>query len=104
MYMWKVCSTIGYPRSGFICPPPVQSHPDVEYSEMVLYEVQLMREAGRGEEALKHLALYEPHISDLLTFEETRGGIESRDAPLNATSSKTFQDPNKNIIASLAGI
>ncbi len=40
---------------------------------MVLYEVQLMREAGMNENAFKHLELFEPHISDLLTLQETRG-------------------------------
>ncbi len=91
MYVWK--GVLYYRLPASVCPPSVQSHPDVEYSEMVLYEVQLMREAGRGEEALKHLALYEPHISDLLTFEETRGGIESHDAPLHPLKQNVSRPP-----------
>jgi len=51
----------------------IQTKPDYEFSEMILYEVQLMMEAGRGEDALKHISQFEPHICDFLTIWETKG-------------------------------
>ena len=50
-----------------------QTKPDYEFSEMILYEVQLMMEAGKGEDALKHISQFEPHICDFLTIWETKG-------------------------------
>jgi len=52
-----------------------QTKPDYEFSEMILYEVQLMMEAGRGEDALKHISQFEPHICDFLTIWETKAEV-----------------------------
>lgn len=51
----------------------IQSLPDYEFSEMVLYEVQLLQESGRGQDALKHLEDYKKFISDQLAYSEMRG-------------------------------
>ena len=40
---------------------------------MVLYEAQLLLEAGRPEDSLKHLQSFEQHICDPLTHWETKG-------------------------------
>ena len=42
---------------------------------MVLYEVQLLLEAGRKDEALKHSKAYENNICDPLSVMETRGQL-----------------------------
>ena len=52
---------------------PQAKPPDYEYSEMVLYEVQLLQEAGMKGEALKHIKSFESNISDPLSVMETRG-------------------------------
>ena len=57
-----------------VSPFSPQTRPDVEYSEMILYEVQLMLEAKRTEEAMKHLREYETYIADTLMSLETKGG------------------------------
>lgn len=46
---------------------------DYEYSELLLYQNQLLREAGLNKEALDHLTSYEKQICDKLAVEETRG-------------------------------
>lgn len=46
---------------------------DYEYSELLLYQNQLLREAGLIKEALDHLTNYEKQICDKLAVEETRG-------------------------------
>lgn len=46
---------------------------DYEYSELLLYQNQLLREAGLNKEALDHLTNYEKQICDKLAVEETRG-------------------------------
>ena len=51
----------------------VQILPDYEFSEMILYEVQLLMESGKSSEALKHLEDYKPYISDRLAYYETKG-------------------------------
>lgn len=55
----------------------VQTSPDkvdYEYSELLLYQNQVLREAGLYKEALEHLSNYEKQICDKLAVEETRGG------------------------------
>lgn len=54
----------------------VQTSPDkvdYEYSELLLYQNQVLREAGLHKEALEHLSNYEKQICDKLAVEETRG-------------------------------
>uniref|UniRef100_A0A4W5RJP6 N-alpha-acetyltransferase 15, NatA auxiliary subunit a n=1 Tax=Hucho hucho TaxID=62062 RepID=A0A4W5RJP6_9TELE len=46
---------------------------DYEYSELLLYQNQVLREAGLFKEALEHLTTYEKQICDKLAVEETRG-------------------------------
>jgi len=56
----------------------VQTSPDkvdYEYSELLLYQNQVLREAGLYKEALEHLSNYEKQICDKLAVEETRGGV-----------------------------
>ncbi|XP_073676167.1 N-alpha-acetyltransferase 15, NatA auxiliary subunit a [Garra rufa] len=48
---------------------------DYEYSELLLYQNQLLREAGLTKEALDHLTNYEKQICDKLAVEETRGEL-----------------------------
>lgn len=55
---------------------PVQTSPDkvdYEYSELLLYQNQVLREAGLFKEALEHLCTYEKQICDKLAVEETKG-------------------------------
>lgn len=55
----------------------IQTSPDkvdYEYSELLLYQNQVLREAGLHKEALEHLSNYEKQICDKLAVEETRGG------------------------------
>lgn len=46
---------------------------DYEYSELLLYQNQVLREAGLLREALDHLTTYEKQICDKLAVEETKG-------------------------------
>lgn len=46
---------------------------DYEYSELLLYQNQVLREAGLFKEALDHLISYEKQICDKLAVEETKG-------------------------------
>uniref|UniRef100_A0A8C5HMP0 N(alpha)-acetyltransferase 15, NatA auxiliary subunit a n=1 Tax=Gouania willdenowi TaxID=441366 RepID=A0A8C5HMP0_GOUWI len=48
---------------------------DYEYSELLLYQNQVLREAGLNKEALEHLSNYEKQICDKLAVEETRGEL-----------------------------
>uniref|UniRef100_A0A8C9YXU2 N-alpha-acetyltransferase 15, NatA auxiliary subunit n=1 Tax=Sander lucioperca TaxID=283035 RepID=A0A8C9YXU2_SANLU len=48
---------------------------DYEYSELLLYQNQVLREAGLYKEALEHLSSYEKQICDKLAVEETRGEV-----------------------------
>ncbi|XP_075872660.1 N-alpha-acetyltransferase 15, NatA auxiliary subunit-like [Nelusetta ayraudi] len=48
---------------------------DYEYSELLLYQNQVLREAGLYREALDHLNKYEKQICDKLVVEETRGDL-----------------------------
>uniref|UniRef100_A0A3B4AT79 Uncharacterized protein n=1 Tax=Periophthalmus magnuspinnatus TaxID=409849 RepID=A0A3B4AT79_9GOBI len=48
---------------------------DYEYSELLLYQNQVLREAGLHREALDHLNNYEKQICDKLAVEETRGEL-----------------------------
>uniref|UniRef100_A0A3Q4I3J0 N-alpha-acetyltransferase 15, NatA auxiliary subunit n=1 Tax=Neolamprologus brichardi TaxID=32507 RepID=A0A3Q4I3J0_NEOBR len=48
---------------------------DYEYSELLLYQNQVLREAGLHKEALEHLSNYEKQICDKLAVEETRGEL-----------------------------
>ncbi|TNM86249.1 hypothetical protein fugu_008520 [Takifugu bimaculatus] len=48
---------------------------DYEYSELLLYQNQVLREANLHKEALEHLSNYEKQICDKLAVEETRGEL-----------------------------
>ncbi|MGH0162686.1 UNVERIFIED_CONTAM: hypothetical protein FKN15_064898 [Acipenser sinensis] len=48
---------------------------DYEYSELLLYQNQVLREAGLYKEAMEHLATYEKQICDKLAVEETKGEV-----------------------------
>uniref|UniRef100_A0A3Q4GYA8 N-alpha-acetyltransferase 15, NatA auxiliary subunit n=1 Tax=Neolamprologus brichardi TaxID=32507 RepID=A0A3Q4GYA8_NEOBR len=48
---------------------------DYEYSELLLYQNQVLREAGLHKEAFDHLNSYEKQICDKLAVEETRGEL-----------------------------
>ncbi|NXT91187.1 NAA15 acetyltransferase, partial [Anhinga rufa] len=48
---------------------------DYEYSELLLYQNQVLREAGLHKEALEHLCTYEKQICDKLAVEETKGEL-----------------------------
>lgn len=48
---------------------------DYEYSELLLYQNQVLREAGLYKEALEHLCTYEKQICDKLAVEETKGNL-----------------------------
>lgn len=64
-------------QSGLFFFWSVQTSPDkvdYEYSELLLYQNQVLREAGLHKEALEHLSNYEKQICDKLAVEETRGG------------------------------
>ena len=57
--------------------PSFQTSPDkvdYEYSELLLYQNQVLREAGLHKEALEHLTTFEKQMCDKLAVEETRGG------------------------------
>lgn len=59
-----------------ICLVYIQTSPDkvdYEYSELLLYQNQVLREAGLYKEALEHLGTYEKQICDKLAVEETKG-------------------------------
>ncbi|KAM8939478.1 N-alpha-acetyltransferase 15, NatA auxiliary subunit [Pelodytes ibericus] len=48
---------------------------DYEYSELLLYQNQVLREAELFKEALDHLCTYEKQICDKLAVEETKGDL-----------------------------
>ncbi|XP_078532912.1 N-alpha-acetyltransferase 15, NatA auxiliary subunit [Lissotriton helveticus] len=48
---------------------------DYEYSELLLYQNQVLREAELYKEALDHLVTYEKQICDKLAVEETKGEV-----------------------------
>ncbi|XP_030638927.1 N-alpha-acetyltransferase 15, NatA auxiliary subunit a [Chanos chanos] len=48
---------------------------DYEYSELLLYQNQVLREAGLFKEALDHLTSHEKQICDKLAVEETKGEL-----------------------------
>ncbi|XP_077135306.1 N-alpha-acetyltransferase 15, NatA auxiliary subunit isoform X1 [Ranitomeya variabilis] len=48
---------------------------DYEYSELLLYQNQVLREAELYKEALHHLCTYEKQICDKLAVEETKGDL-----------------------------
>uniref|UniRef100_A0A8C9SGI1 N-alpha-acetyltransferase 15, NatA auxiliary subunit n=1 Tax=Scleropages formosus TaxID=113540 RepID=A0A8C9SGI1_SCLFO len=48
---------------------------DYEYSELLLYQNRVLREAGLHKEALEHLTTYEKQICDKLAVEETKGEL-----------------------------
>ncbi|MCJ8733750.1 hypothetical protein PDJAM_G00227270 [Pangasius djambal] len=52
-----------------------QDKVDYEYSELLLYQNQVLREAGLFKEALDHLISYEKQICDKLAVEETKGEL-----------------------------
>lgn len=58
-----------------LLPQTTPDQVDYEYSELLLYQNQVLREAGLYKEALDHLHKYEKLICDKLAVEETRGGF-----------------------------
>ena len=46
---------------------------DFEQSELLLYQVMVLRESGRLKEAVRHLESYEHLICDKLAVKETKG-------------------------------
>ena len=75
LYMY-ICVLVATPPSVcdviVVCPSASQVKPDYEFSEMVLYEVQLMQEAGLVHDSLKHIRSFEADISDRLMLLETK--------------------------------
>ncbi|XP_044635845.1 N-alpha-acetyltransferase 16, NatA auxiliary subunit isoform X4 [Equus asinus] len=51
---------------------------DYEYSELILYQNQVMREADLFQESLEHIETYERQICDKLLVEEIKGTLEER--------------------------
>ncbi|XP_023369193.1 N-alpha-acetyltransferase 16, NatA auxiliary subunit isoform X2 [Otolemur garnettii] len=51
---------------------------DYEYSELILYQNQVMREADLFQESLAHIETYEQQICDKLLVEEIKGTLEER--------------------------
>lgn len=100
------CSRLKVPRHPHphLCPHSysaslsTQTSPDkvdYEYSELLLYQNQVLREAGLYKEALEHLSNYEKQICDKLAVEETRGGavgIASRRERRTATRTCSLFD------------
>lgn len=67
-----IIESVGFSKAPLFC----QTSPDkvdYEYSELLLYQNQVLREAGLYKEALEHLSTYEKQICDKLAVEETRG-------------------------------
>ncbi|XP_019854443.1 PREDICTED: N-alpha-acetyltransferase 15, NatA auxiliary subunit [Amphimedon queenslandica] len=58
---------------------PPQKLPDYEFSEMILYEVQLLMESGAYKDALKFLEDFRHYVSDMLAYAEIKGDILLRD-------------------------
>ncbi|XP_027829316.2 N-alpha-acetyltransferase 16, NatA auxiliary subunit isoform X3 [Ovis aries] len=56
--------------------PP--SKVDYEYSELILYQNQVMREADLFQESLEHIETYEKQVCDKLLVEEIKGTLEER--------------------------
>ena len=52
-----------------------QEKPDYEYSEMIMYEAQLLKESGQLKEVLKFLDDHDSHICDILAMQELKGEI-----------------------------
>uniref|UniRef100_A0A2K5YBH9 N-alpha-acetyltransferase 16, NatA auxiliary subunit n=1 Tax=Mandrillus leucophaeus TaxID=9568 RepID=A0A2K5YBH9_MANLE len=50
---------------------------DYEYSELILYQNQVMREADLFQESLEHIETYEKQICDKLLVEEIKGKLAS---------------------------
>ena len=48
---------------------------DYEYSELLLYQNMVLREAGTTEQALEHLNTYHENICDKVTLQELRGEL-----------------------------
>lgn len=48
---------------------------DYEYSELILYQNQVMREADQFQESLEHIETYEKQICDKLLVEEIKGKL-----------------------------
>lgn len=70
---------------------------DYEYSELLLYQNQVLREAGLYKEALEHLSNYEKQICDKLAVEETRGeALQEEKGGLWKSQENTFDAPTLN--------
>ena len=57
----------------FVCGQTSLDKVDFEYSELLLYQNQVLREACLYKEALEHLNSYEKQICDKMAVEEIRG-------------------------------
>lgn len=64
-----------YMNLPLVLPQTSPDKVDYEYSELLLYQNQVLREAGLHKEALEHLTNYEKQICDKLAVEETRGRL-----------------------------
>uniref|UniRef100_A0A5F9C7F0 N-alpha-acetyltransferase 16, NatA auxiliary subunit n=1 Tax=Oryctolagus cuniculus TaxID=9986 RepID=A0A5F9C7F0_RABIT len=51
---------------------------DYEYSELILYQNQVMREADLFQQSLEHIEMYEKQVCDKLLVEEIKGTLEER--------------------------
>uniref|UniRef100_A0A3B3STV5 N-alpha-acetyltransferase 15, NatA auxiliary subunit n=2 Tax=Paramormyrops kingsleyae TaxID=1676925 RepID=A0A3B3STV5_9TELE len=60
---------------AFLPPQTSPDKVDYEYSELLLYQNQVLREAGLHKEALEHLATYEKQICDKLAVDEMKGDL-----------------------------
>ncbi|XP_065883749.1 N-alpha-acetyltransferase 15, NatA auxiliary subunit-like [Dysidea avara] len=52
-----------------------QEKPDYEYSEMIMYEAQLLKESGQLKEVLKFLDDHDSHICDILAMQELKAEV-----------------------------
>ena len=61
-----------FSRTNFITQFQIKPF-DYEHSEMLLYQNQVMVEAGMYKEALEHLKTFNDQICDRLSVQETKG-------------------------------
>uniref|UniRef100_A0A5F9CJF2 N-alpha-acetyltransferase 16, NatA auxiliary subunit n=1 Tax=Oryctolagus cuniculus TaxID=9986 RepID=A0A5F9CJF2_RABIT len=59
---------------------------DYEYSELILYQNQVMREADLFQQSLEHIEMYEKQVCDKLLVEEIKGEILLKLGRLNEAS------------------
>uniref|UniRef100_A0A5F9CIY4 N-alpha-acetyltransferase 16, NatA auxiliary subunit n=1 Tax=Oryctolagus cuniculus TaxID=9986 RepID=A0A5F9CIY4_RABIT len=68
---------------GYRIPP---NKVDYEYSELILYQNQVMREADLFQQSLEHIEMYEKQVCDKLLVEEIKGEILLKLGRLNEAS------------------